>query len=510
MGAHTDTSNPSAANDSPGTITAADSGETPNNTAENGEDNTGPINNNPPTGNGEHDDPGLKDAEPHLEDIQFIPVLDGEAVDQLTTALKLTDWFINFTPADKKHYEANPDEYNVTVPPLRSNLISYTITKLLDNHQLSLIEGRFLKLISRPNAPPPWRMQLRLHNTDDSKDIGEDLMTNGLQVPTTDFGTLDFVVDVQMQRGAAHADDFIGYKVKWGTYMHVTQEMIHMLIQDFDARIPIGFPKVLHKAPDGTITYTGHWTVSRGITQGFDPKAGMRIQSKDSAMIFRVSKDSLLQHTEGINRHLAAPPYVYMPVIHQNMGQVIKLEVDIMGYGYCKGMRTTHDEAKKDSPEDEYSDKDSCPYCTKGFNTATGRFYNMNRCRNLFCAMDMGIRSTNPKAYDELRISHDCVLEHRQLEGLMIGYHYPPVPEVQAKQWKQATPAESLHHQASVELQTDAIRKTILAEQARMLRETAAKAKADYVPPPEAARNRMGTQPAKKRKIFGAQPKWPT
>ena len=46
----------------------------------------------------------------------------------------------------------------------------------------------------------------------------------------------------------------------------------------------------------------------------------MRVQSKDLAIIFRVSKESLLQHTDGINRHLAAPPYLYMPVIHQNKG----------------------------------------------------------------------------------------------------------------------------------------------------------------------------------------------
>ena len=73
------------------------------------------------------------------------------------------------------------------------------------------------------------------------------------------------------------------------------------------------------------------------MTSGYDVKSGMRVKMNDNAMIFLVSKQSLIKHTDGINRHLAAPPYVGMPVIEANQGKLVKLDVDIMGFGYCKG-----------------------------------------------------------------------------------------------------------------------------------------------------------------------------
>ena len=462
-----------------------------------------------------HQDPPLNPADEaagqNHEDINFIPLLDSEAVDQLTLSLGLTNFWLTIAPSNMTDYEEDPTSFNITCPPMKSSFLQHVITKLLDNHSVNLNnEGRGVKIISAPNTKPPWRAVLRLHNDDDNNDIQQDFNKNGLQVPTPTHEILNFTVDMNIVKGSNLMSNCIGYKVQWGHNMQVTQAMIDDMIVDFDARIPKGFPRVLTTAHDGTTTYTGHWEVIRASTIGYDAQAAMRVQASDSAMIFKVSKESLIAHTDGINRHLAAPPYVYMPAIVHNKGALVKLDVDIMGHGYCKGSRTTHIPDKKDSPDDAYSDKDTCIYCVRDWSTMKNKLVQISRCRNHFCALNMGFKADNPQLYEELKIAHDCVKEQRQKEGLMLNYSLPKIPEIQTKQWTQVTPAQLLEKQVCTELKGDLACKAALAEQAKQIRDAAAKAQADRgvtVPHPRA--NRFGTQPAKKRKIFGGHTKWP-
>ena len=197
-----------------------------------------------------------------------------------------------------------------------------------------------------------------------------------------------------------------------------------------------------------------------------------------------------------------------MPVIEANEGKLVKLDIDIMGWGYCKGNRTTHDEARKDSPDDDYSEKDTCVYCVREFNTDRQRLQPVNRCRNLFCRIKMGIKALDPKAYETFRTSHDCVLVKRKEEGTMMDYPLPPIPQVETKKWAQTTPIEMLQTQLSSELKKDKDRKEASAEEARQIRQAAATSQADRLARPPPTRRNEDHQ-AKKRKTFGGYKKWP-
>ena len=438
-----------------------------------------------------------------------LPLIDEEEIDRLTMQLGLSDWTIVIAPADKHEYQEDPDSFRITTHPMKGEFLKQLSTKLMDNHGVNTrLEGRSLKIVSMPNSKPPWRAHLRLLNDDNAQDIIKDFTTNGLQVPQYPQDTVTFVLDMSPSVRSSQMTDHIGYMAKWGHHMHVTQSMIDHMINDFDSRIPVGFPKILTKAEDGTATYTGHWEVSRATTPGYDVKSGMRMKTSDTAMVFLVSKQSLIDHTGGINRHLAAPPYVYMPVIEANEGKLVKLDIDIMGWGYCKGNRTTHDEARKDSPDDDYSEKDTCVYCVREFNTDRQRLQPVNRCRNLFCRIKMGIKALDPKAYETFRTNHDCVLDKRKEEGTMMDYALPPIPQVETKKWAQTTPNEMLQTQLSSELKKDKDRKEASAEEARQIRQAAATAQADRQARPPPTRRNEDHQ-AKKRKTFGGYKKWP-
>ena len=450
-------------------------------------------------------------TEAMYEDYIQLPVIPEEEVDLLTMQLGISDWTIYISPVDLSEYEQDPDTYQITTQPLKEKVKKQIAVKLMENHAINLKDkGRFVKIISPPKSRPPWRAHLRLHTDDSVQDIVKDFTINGLQVPqdTTDY--LSFVLDMSPINRASHTTNYIGYMVKWGNHQHATQPMINQMIEDFDSRIPSGFPKVLHRPEEGPVSYTGHWEVNRATTSGYDVRAGMRTKVNDTAMIFLVSKQSLTDHTEGINRNLAAPPYVYMPVIEGNEAKIVKLDVDIMGFGYCKGDRRTHDESKKDSPDDDFSERTSCVYCTREWNEERQRLQNVNRCRNNACRINMGIKAKDPKTYEAFRTSHDCVLAQRQAQGAMLDYALPPIPQLDTKKWNQTTPTESRHMQLNPEIQRDQESRKAAAEHARQMRDATAKAQADHLfNPPQQPRRVTQQHQAKKQKTFGGYQTWP-
>ena len=438
---------------------------------------------------------------------EYIPLPGDEDLDHLTLQLGYSDWIIKISPADRIEYQQDPAGYDITSIPLRGDVTRQIAIKLMENHSINTNQGRrILKLISRPNTRPPWRFHLRLLNDDNAQNIIHDFTANGLQVPQA-HDTLRFIMDMN-PASRAQQSNHIGYIVKWGIHMQVTQAMIDDMIVDFNVRIPESFPKILTTTAEGTIEYTGHWEVSRAMTGGYDVRADMRSKANDNAVVFMVNKESLMNHTQGIHRNIAAPPYVFMPVIEHNQGKVVKLDVDIMGFGYCKGERTTHDPSKQDDQNEAYSDKADCVYCTREYRPEMQRLANVNRCRNLLCRIDLGIKARDPAAYEQHRNTHDCVLTQRRDAGQMMDYSPPKIPTVEKKTWTQVAAAEHIQGSLSIELRAEQARKEASAAQARHIREAAAKAQADQVPRPNIQRNQTPTHQAKKRKVFGGYPKW--
>ena len=117
------------------------------------------------------------------------------------------------------------------------------------------------------------------------------------------------------------------------------------------------------------------------------------------------------------------------------------------------------------------------------------RLANVNRCRNLLCRIDLGIKARDPAAYEQHRNTHDCVLTQRRDAGQMMEYSPPKIPTVEKKTWTQVASAEHTQGSLSIELRADQARKEASAAQARHIREAAAKAQADQVPRPNIQRN---------------------
>ena len=448
-------------------------------------------------------------------------------IDRLILSQGFVDYMVEIAPSDIDSYHHDPESNDIeslspASPPLKYQFIESVAKKLLYKQDIHISkEGRMFKVLSSKKEKPPWRAQIRLHKTDDCNAIVKELANMEVrykkkQSPTV---TLNFAMNARLTKSSNMRDDYVSYKVTWGNFQHLTNACEKELIKDFDSRIPDGYPKILQQddSDPNIINLTEHWTIIRADLPSYDPSSNLSVKQNDNALIFMISKATLIEMTGHVIRMAAAPAYVFASLIEGSQAIQCKLDVDIMAYKYCTGTRTTHDERLENISDHEFSPKEECPTCLRDIVTMGNKFkwIRINRCRA--CFIDMGKRSHDPNAYDKFRLEHDCVVEERQKVNLMKDYKRPPLPVLHlgnpprpdmppppnpevGRVLEQREEARKLAKQKKLE--QDEIIKKIIEQRKASSTETPPDNSHEPMPQSEPRRSPMATPKAKKLKRF--------